>query len=790
MNPSWHGMRCKAAVIVSSLIGLVGPIQASEIEMKDGRVLHGRLGETTGLSESAGAGDGNAIRQIVFVTDDLRMIYVARKQVKAVRPDSVLQSEEKFNLKQPNANIGKNGRMKIASVGPAAGPVKEFDEDGRRIFPMQTSGGTTKVVQVITELTPQYAKVESLKFTWDMRVATSTLSDEVIDRMLKKQINPKNLEHRKKIVRFYLQCKRYGMATKALQGIMDDFREQTDIVQQLQPTAQKLRELQFQQILDELGLRRANGQHALVRKLLDSKNLVTDDLPGVMLQTVREVKEQYDSVEAKRIQANKDCRELFSHVEEPETRAPLGKILKEVDAELEIENLPNLAAFLQNANDQQLSPKERLSLAASGWLLGADAATPDLAETMSAFRFRTLVQRYLTEPVKVRRDHTMQSFTSEVAARPEVLAAMLAHMKPAFALPELVDEKIPGYYRLEVPVIAGETPASYCVQLPPEYNPRRHYPMIVSLHSLAANPEMQIEWWAGGVGTNGRQGQASRYGYIVIAPAWTDEHQKEYEYSTREHAVVLGCMRDACRRFAVDTDRVFLSGHADGGDAAWDIGVSHPDLWAGVIPISAEARKFCNFYTENARNLPFYLVLGELDGGRIARNATVLDRYLKAGFNTTVVEYLGRGHDHFLDEQLQLFDWMGRFKRNFFPREFACSTMRPTDNFFWWAEIDGLPPGAQVNAGTWPPPRGTQALVVKGTSPPGINSLTLLAGNSKITIWLSPDLVDFKSHINISVGGRRLANLPPLIKPSIETMLEDVRTRGDRQHPFWAKVTN
>ena len=27
-----------------------------------------------------------------------------------------------------------------------------------------------------------------------------------------------------------------------------------------------------------------------------------------------------------------------------------------------------------------------------------------------------------------------------------------------------------------------------------------------------------------------------------------------------------------------------------------------------------------------------------------------------------------------------------------------------------------------------------------------------------------------------------------MIQPSVETMLEDMRFRGDRQHPFWAKV--
>ena len=49
-------------------------------------------------------------------------------------------------------------------------------------------------------------------------------------------------------------------------------------------------------------------------------------------------------------------------------------------------------------------------------------------------------------------------------------------------------------------------------------------------------------------------------------------------------------LRDAMRRFSIDSDRVFLSGHSIGGDAAWDIGLAHPDLWAGVIPIVVRSR--------------------------------------------------------------------------------------------------------------------------------------------------------------------------------------------------------
>ncbi|GAH02244.1 unnamed protein product, partial [marine sediment metagenome] len=31
-----------------------------------------------------------------------------------------------------------------------------------------------------------------------------------------------------------------------------------------------------------------------------------------------------------------------------------------------------------------------------------------------------------------------------------------------------------------------------------------------------------------------------------------------------------------------------------GGDAAWDIGLSHPDLWAGVIIVSGKAGRYVN----------------------------------------------------------------------------------------------------------------------------------------------------------------------------------------------------
>ena len=75
--------------------------------------------------------------------------------------------------------------------------------------------------------------------------------------------------------------------------------------------------------------------------------------------------------------------------------------------------------------------------------------------------------------------------------------------------------------------------------------------------------------------------------------------------------------------FSIDTDRVFLTGHGIGGDAAWDIALAHPDLWAGVIPFVAVGRYSTSAAMPRTRSTcPWYFVGGELDGDKMVRNAT------------------------------------------------------------------------------------------------------------------------------------------------------------------------
>lgn len=756
---------------------------AEQIRLKDQRILKGRTVPlaSVGDLEKIRSVDG-PLQLIQVVDDDLRRTFVSRRAIQDVFQDDPGDTPEIFRI---NQKVLHNGQ-EVRTVGSIV-RVEPFNEFGRRIFTMQGPRGPIDIVQGITQITPQWTKVEGQNYVWDMRMATSSIPPDILAQVLHKQIHLQDIEQRKKIARFYLQSERYEEAEAELQKIQADFAGQEGIEEQMAPSIQRLRQLAAGRLLQELQLRRKAGQHAMVLALL--QKFPSEGVAGELLQAVREMVEEYAGLENDRKQMLLQFESLLAEVSDASVRERIEPIRREIAAELSGNTLDRMAAFKQAADDADLLPGEKLALAASGWLVGSDAATQNLPVALSLFRTRALVRQYLNEPDQARREQILAELVKEEGATPALVSEILGRMKPPVETPpEAFDPEHAGCAALEVTALSNEPPVPYVVQLPPEYDPLRRYPAIVTLHGGATTPMQQIDWWAGAWTEKGlRAGQATRQGYIVIAPAWTEKNQAEYGFSAREHFAVLNSLRDACRRFSIDTDRVFLTGHSMGGDAAWDIGLAHPDLWAGVIPIVASSEKYCSLYSENARLLPLYFVCGERDGGKMSFNSRDFDRYLQKGFPCTVVEYLGRGHEDFYDEIFRLFDWMERQQRDFFPKEFECSAMRPWDNAFWWVTISDLPRGSTVFPEEWPPSRGTLPVAIKGKATE-TNGMYVQTGAGTVTIGLSPRMLDFERRISVTVNGKRLNTIDVSTDPDLKTLLEDVRTRCDRQNPFWAKV--
>lgn len=769
------------ALICLPLVVPSASAAGEEVVLRDGRVYSGKLGLVTGLVDVPRMADpegGGPIPLIVFVDDDLRRTFFSKRQIREIRPGSAVEITERFRLRQPVASQGPT----VSSVGLPV-RVTPFDEFGRRIFSIATTRGKVDVIQGITELTPQWVRIQGLSHVWDMRVATTSLPRDELRRVLVQAAGgTEDIETRKRIARFFIQMQRYEDALHELEKLLSDSSLSGDQKADIEQSLRALRQLSARRMLEELRIRNKAGQHQTVYNLL--QKFPTEGVAGEILQEVREFVQEYDRQVARARELLGKLEALIQSIDDTATRQVCLEIFKEIAAELSPETLPRLATFSQLVDDTSIPAEERVALALSGWFIGADRAVRRLPTAVSLYRTRSLIVQYLNEDDTSKRGEILDRLRKEEASAPTYASAVLALMFPPRPLPEEVPDK-PGLFELEVSWSPQEPPARYWVQLPPEYHPLRRYPAVMTLHGLQTTPQQQLDWWAGTWDDQGRRlGQAGRHGYIVIAPQWTQERQVAYQYSAREHGLILAVLRDALSRFSIDTDRIFVSGHFTGGDAAWDLALAHPSLWAGAIVIAGRSDKYCNFYWENAAHIPLYVILGELDGTLMADNARDLDRCLNRGFDVTVVEYLGRGRDPFSDEIHRIFDWMAARQREAVPREFSVRTMRVFDNFFWFVELQDMPSAVVQPPLSWPPANPTP-LVVRGRITVE-NSLILQIGAARAVIGLSPEILDLERRSSIQVNTRRIDTRD--VQPDVEFLLTDVAKRWDRQHPFWVTV--
>lgn len=252
-------------------------------------------------------------KTIILINDGLRETFVpaSSKQVQEAKELDADEPIERFIIPQ---QICKDGSG-FASVGRIT-RITPFDAFGRRILEMQTSRGLEQVLQGVTEITPEWTKIECidtprLRFTWDMRIATSTIPRDTLSLILSKLVDPKNIEDRLKIVRLYIQSQRFKDAEDELQSIVQAFPgQQPRFVQMIT----LLHQMHARRGLDEIEKRMAAGQHQLSMSLL--KNFPAEKVAGEVLQRVREMLDDYGRQEDRRQHTLKRLDELLAEVKD------------------------------------------------------------------------------------------------------------------------------------------------------------------------------------------------------------------------------------------------------------------------------------------------------------------------------------------------------------------------------------------------------------------------------------------------------------------------------------------
>lgn len=739
---------------------------ADDLELRNGAVLKGTARRVATMTTNVSGTSKPTDAPIWMVDDGVRRFFTHRRNVSRYTESGAGGANVSFKMKHE-----RGGRTSgFSNIGGLVA-VQPFDEYGRRTVKLPTQKGMVDIIQGIGLIRPDFAVVESLTHVWEYSVDTSTVPPDVIQSLIRRTSNQDDPAERKAAVLFYLQAQMYDQAREELGLLSQRF---PDLAEWCQEYERRVGEFIALRAINEIERRQEAGQHQLAMQF--AQKFPEEYVSADVWQRSQDVVRGYQQAMIDRDRILLLLDTLQADLPEPQfTRLSAMRAL--LRDELSYETLSRLEPFLRTADDDSLTSDAKLALAYSGWLLGGSGAVVNLEETIRLWDARFLVLDFLrSQDDPYREEELLKELDAIEGMSLERLAQMVQNLPLPFE-PPAVSPGTPTV--IEMTQSGEDPPRRYTIMLPPEYHPARSYPLLVVLRGEQFSFETAVNWWGGDAA---RPGWAQRRGYIVLAPHYCAEDATGFDAANPLRDTVLESIVHARKRFQIDSDRIFLTGHGMGGDASFDIGMAHPDIFAGVIPVGGICPQHCRQMRENGPATSWYVVQGEKDRGLMDKNAFVLGAMMKVGQDVICCEYKERGFESYHEEQERIFGWM-QFLRRATQKDvgdWSIQNFRRTPSRYHWLQARQVPEGVEdLNR-----PVRFEAQAREGGGAAG--TLRVSHPGRATTLWLSPDFVNFDKKYDIHVNHKLVSR--QFFQPSLEAMLSDLRERGDRQRLYWARV--
>jgi pimeloyl-ACP methyl ester carboxylesterase len=250
---------------------------------------------------------------------------------------------------------------------------------------------------------------------------------------------------------------------------------------------------------------------------------------------------------------------------------------------------------------------------------------------------------------------------------------------------------------LTVSSAVDQSQQPYALYVPPNLEPGRKYPLVLSLHSEDSDHRLNL---AQVLSAQPRTGYG---GYAVAAPLRDVPFlvacplaRGSMGYQGIAEQDVYDVLADVERRFPVDEDRVYLTGISMGGGAALRLTLTRPDVWAAVAPLCADILSGSDEFAGNLLDVPVRLFHGDLDPiVPVASSRALQKRLLDAGVPVTYFEYPAVRHNVWdrVYRDGGVFDWFDSLRRNPNPEHVRFATRSYQYSSAYWVRIDSLTPG-------------------------------------------------------------------------------------------------
>lgn len=257
-------------------------------------------------------------------------------------------------------------------------------------------------------------------------------------------------------------------------------------------------------------------------------------------------------------------------------------------------------------------------------------------------------------------------------------------------------------------------PLEYAVWAPSKYSAKGGpYPLILSLHDegQTAGQHLTEDW----MDTDLREA-------AILACAQMPEDKDAWADDAIKYVMTL--MRVVTDTYAVDFNRIYLSGKGVGLVHAGSVAEKFPDRWAGLV---GRAGDVGDLSPANFENLPSYFA----GGG--AKTTAFRDAAKELGFENVTLEPEGT--------EKEIWNWMQANPRQAYPEEIQLTPGSPLPYRSGWLEVPPAEYGglAKIKARL---DRGANAVHVEG------------AGVTDFVLYLNDEILDLSRPITVTANGQ------------------------------------
>ncbi|MCU0431229.1 MAG: prolyl oligopeptidase family serine peptidase [Cytophagaceae bacterium] len=130
----------------------------------------------------------------------------------------------------------------------------------------------------------------------------------------------------------------------------------------------------------------------------------------------------------------------------------------------------------------------------------------------------------------------------------------------------------------------------------PDFNPARKYPLVIFLHGSGERGDDNISQLQWGVMNFATDYNLKMYKSFVIAPqcpkdqTWDNFKEENFKWKFNDTAstvceLLLSLIDSTVKNYAIDVNRIYITGMSMGGIGTYDLIMRRPTLFAAAVPV-------------------------------------------------------------------------------------------------------------------------------------------------------------------------------------------------------------